>query len=242
MPTAGAIAGAGILGAGANIFGAQTAAKAQTNAANAAIQAQLQMFGQAQNALQPYISAGQSALPTLQQLLTPGSNMSAVLSQIPGFTFGQQWGQNAITNQATSRGLSGNALAAGAQYATGAANQAYGTVLQGLLGLSGQGTQAGSALAGNATQTGANVGNQLTNTGQAQAAGAIGTTNAIAGAGNSISNLATLNALTGGSLFGGNNSANMYGITNFGSPENAQAAQAGVASGLTYNPLTGSVS
>jgi hypothetical protein len=239
MPTAAAIGGGAALTAGANIFGANKAASAQTNAANAAIQAQENMFGQAQNALNPFINAGSSVLPTIQQLLTPGANMSAVLSQIPGFQFAQQYGQKAITNQATSRGLSGNALTAGADYATGSANSAYGGILQALLGLSGQGAQAGGALAGNAIQTGANIGGALTNRGQAQAGGATGTTNAIAGAGGTIGNLATLNALTGGNLL---NSANMYGVTNYGDPETAQAAQAGVASGLTYNPLTGTVS
>ena len=75
------------------------------------------------------------------------------------------------------------------------------SVVNALLGLSGQGTQAAGALAGNAIQTGANVGGQNTNIGQAGAGAAIGTGNAISGATSSLSNLATLNALTGGQLF-----------------------------------------
>jgi hypothetical protein len=201
MPTAAAIGAAGVAGAGANIFGAQTAANAQKTAAQNAIAEQQQMFGQAQNALNPFISAGSSVLPTLMKLLTPGSDQSATLAQTPGFQFAQQYGQKAITNQATSRGLSGNALTAGADYATGSANNTFQSVVNALLGLSGQGTQAAGALAGNAIQTGANVGGQNTNIGQAGAGAAIGTGNAISGATSSLSNLATLNALTGGQLF-----------------------------------------
>ena len=68
-PLSGAIAGAGALGAGAQIFGAQTAAQAQIQAAQLATNAQLQMFGQTQQNLAPFIAGGKSTLGPLLALL-----------------------------------------------------------------------------------------------------------------------------------------------------------------------------
>src|SRR6185312_15238073 len=89
------------------------------------------------------IGAGQgianNAASTLQQLLTPGANMTATLSQIPGFQFAQDWGQQAARNQGTSMGLGGNTLTAGANYATGLAQQGYGNIVNALPGLLGGG-------------------------------------------------------------------------------------------------------
>ena len=98
---AAAIIGAGALSAGASIFGAKTAASAQTAASRNAISAEQQIYQQNQANLQPFISAGKSALPTLQSLLTPGANQTATLSQIPGFQFAQDWGQKAVQNLGT---------------------------------------------------------------------------------------------------------------------------------------------
>ena len=83
------------------------------------VNAQGQYVQQGVSALMPFANAGEAVAPTLTSLITPGANMTSTLEQIPGFQFAQQYGQKAITNQATTRGLSGNALTAGADYATG---------------------------------------------------------------------------------------------------------------------------
>ena len=81
---AAAIIGAGVLGAGASIYGSMT----QANAAQNAIAAQRGMFNTALANEQPYINAGQSEIPqlqgtlnTLSGLTTPGPNQTNLLKQ-----------------------------------------------------------------------------------------------------------------------------------------------------------------
>src|SRR5689334_17212466 len=101
-----AIVGSAVVGAGAGIYSANKAASAQTNAANASIAAQQQMFQQGKEAAQqeiaPFVNFGAGNLPTLKNLLTPGANASDTLAQMPGFKFAYDWGNKGITNQATS--------------------------------------------------------------------------------------------------------------------------------------------
>src|ERR1035437_9796555 len=118
---AAAVIGAGVLGAGAPIYGETK----QSDAANNAIAAQPSMFNTARAGEQPFINAGQSVLPTLQGLLTPGPSQTDTLNKLPGFQFAQDWGQKGVSAQATTRGLGGNALTAGANYATGVAQQGF---------------------------------------------------------------------------------------------------------------------
>ena len=116
---AGAILGSGLIGGIASIFGASQQTKAQEKA----IAAQQQMFQQAAGYAQPFISAGQQALPTLQGLITPGPNESALLAQTPGFQFANQMAQQGVTNQGTATGLGGNTLLAGANAGLNEADQ-----------------------------------------------------------------------------------------------------------------------
>lgn len=67
----------------------------------------------------PYMATGASFLEPLKQILTGGPDAQRVLESLPGFQFMQTQGQKGVTNQATSRGLSGNALREGASFATG---------------------------------------------------------------------------------------------------------------------------
>lgn len=195
-----AIGGSALIGAGASIYSADKqsqaagqAAQLQAQAAQNAMNMQQGFFNTANSNLQPFIQSGSSALPTLTKLLTPGADMSKVLSQIPGFQFAQQYGQKAITNQATSRGLSGNALSAGADYATGSANSAYGGIVQALLQQAGIGGSAAGALAGSAGTFGGQVGQSATNIGTALAGGTLGSANALSGGATGVAN-----ALSGG--------------------------------------------
>jgi hypothetical protein len=207
-----AIVAAGAAGAGASIWGANTAANAQTSAANAAIANQKQMYGNNQQILSPFISGGASAIPQLQALLdpngggtlqsllgltAPGPNQNATLAQTPGYQFSLQQGQMGVNNALAARGLggSGGAVAKGAAgYAEGLAGNTWQSVVQALQGtynsqLSGtqnlinSGEAAGGALAGVGTNTANSITGSLTGAGNAQAAAANT-------AGGAISNLA----------------------------------------------------
>lgn len=218
MPWAAAIGAAGSIGSG--LIGAWGANKA------AGTQAQYgqQALSQLQSILGPLISQGggivNSASPILQKLLTPGADQTATLSQLPGFKFAQDWGQTAVKNLGTTTGLGGNVLTAGANYATGLAQQGF----QGLVGNlqsylnSGIGLEsnAANALAGGTTSALQSIGNS-------QAAGQLGTANALGGAlggvGNSLSQYALLSKLLGkgGSQ---NQPSDVYGL-NYGDSGNA---------------------
>ena len=177
------------------------------------VNAQGQYVQQGVSALTPFANAGAAVAPTLTSLITPGANMTSTLEQIPGFQFAQQYGQKAITNQATTRGLSGNALTAGADYATGSATQSYGGIVQALQNLLGTGAQAGGQIgsllgsAGNTALLGA------TNVGTSALSNATTAGNAILGAANTLgANIGTTtqaqgNALASGVLGAGNAAA-----------------------------------
>lgn len=222
MPTGALIAG--VMGAssiGSSLIGASAAQKASSQQ----VAAQQQIMQMLQQTIGPLITQGQgiasTALGPLTALLTPGANMTQVLSQMPGFQFAQDWGQKAVQNLGTTMGLGGNTLAAGAQYATGLAQQGYGQIvgqLQNLLG-SGLGLEQGAAtaLAGGSQSALSSIGN-------AQAAGTLGTANALSGGLSGISNAALLYGLSsklnpggagGGSIYGSPawSSYNMTGLT-----------------------------
>lgn len=196
-----AIIGAGALGAGAQIFGASKAADAQTQAAQAAIANQQQMYGQNKAQLQPFINAGagqignQQALldpnnpggplAALMKLTNPGADMSAELAQTPGYQFSLGQGLRASNNQLAARGLggSGGAVAKGAaNFAEGLAGNTWQSVVAALQNqfqtqagagqnLINSGMQAGSSLAGVGTSTANSISGSLTGAGNAQAAG-----------------------------------------------------------------------
>ena len=222
---AAAIIGAGALSAGGMIYGAKTAANAQTNASRNAISAEQQIYNQNKEQLQPFINAGQSALPTLQSLLTPGANQTATLNQIPGFTFAQDWGQKAVQNLGTTRGLGGNVLTAGANYATGLAQQGWGNIVNSLQGLVNTGSGAAGALAGVGATTGGQIGGQMVGIGNAQAGAATAIGSAAGNFGNSISTAALLQKLTG--------SNGMYGS------QGAAGANTGAPGGGYYDATGG---
>jgi hypothetical protein len=155
----GAISGIGSLAGG--LFGsnaASSAAKAQTQAAQQATALQAQIFGTTQNNLGDFIAAGREAgninsnfgrvpFSGYPNPLTPppsfdpgnwlGPNAQQTLAATPGYQFTLQQGLRNVQNAAAAqgRGISGNALAGAAKYATGLAdatyNQQYQNALQG---------------------------------------------------------------------------------------------------------------
>lgn len=198
-----AIIGSAIIGGVSSAVGANSAAKAQTKAAEAASKTQLDMFGQAKQVLQPYTNAGTTGINRLIELLpgltTPVSMTQEDLEATPGYKFTLAQGLKAVQNSAAARGLgsSGAAIKGGAEYATGLSDSTYNTrfeqelanrqkILDALSASINPGVQAGSALAGDAITTGTNVGSNQIGAGNAKAGAAIATGNAIGSIGNSL--------------------------------------------------------
>lgn len=220
MGLAAAVIGAGVLGAvgtGASALiqsnAATTASQQQATAASNALKQQKDMFGVAQDALNPYIKAGQMALPSLSALLTPGTSADA-LSKMPGFQFQSQYGTMAAENALSAQGLGGSRgplATAVSNYNQGLAGTYYMNSINALQGFANMGTTAGGALAGDAINSGNAIAGTYGNLGAAQAAGTLGTANAIAGgisgAAGGVGNAFLMNA-----LIGNNNSA----LTNAG--------------------------
>ena len=234
---AAAILGAGALGAGASIWGANTAANAQQNTANAEIANTNALYNSNKNLLSPVISAGAGVLPaltntitgqgpqgdilnTLKSLLTPGADQSATLSQTPGYSFAQSQGNRQILNALAARGLGG---APGAitqdigSFSSGLANQTYGTTVSNLLNL----LQTNGNQLQSLVNTGVNAGGAVTGAGTAATtsinSALTGSGNAQAAAANAtgsaignFGNSASTAALIQ-QLTGGGNNSSIYG-------------------------------
>lgn len=200
MPSISApVIGAGILGGasiGSAVLGsnaAKTASNDQLQAAQLAAQTQLGIFNQTQSNLQPYNTAGQSALSQLAKLfgLGPGGGgqpnaaaATSALTQFPGYQFGLQQGNLAQQQSAASQGLllSGAQLQASQQFGQNyAMQQAWNPYVSQLNTLAQNGQNAGAQLGAIGTNTGQQVGNSILAGGQAAASGVVGSNNAIQG-------------------------------------------------------------
>lgn len=235
-----------------SIGGALIGSNASQNASNQQVQAQMaalaqqkQMFGVAQDALNPFIGIGGSAGKTLQSLLTPGSGAGATLSQMPGFAFSSQYGTQAAQNALSAKtGASAGPLATAiSQYNNGLASTQYFNTVGALQNTFGTGASAASALAGNAINSGNSQANTLGNVGNAQAAGTLGSANAltggIAGLGSSASNAALLYGIGNGG-FGGGGGGGLYSpnaLTN--GPTNSQISNMSDSQAAQYEGLFG---
>lgn len=218
------------IGAAASIGGsllqsnaASQASQQQANSAANALATQKQEFGAAQSALNPFITSGQSVLPTLQSLLTPGASQTQILSQLPGLQFQQQYGDLAATNQLAAQGLGGSGGALGyalSNYNQGLASTSFNNLVGQEQNFANTGANAAGALGGLAVNSGnAQAQTQLAQ-GNALASGTLGSANALAGglsgAGSSASNALLLSSLLGNSSGGGifGNSAGSSSIFN----------------------------
>jgi hypothetical protein len=222
MPISAAIAGgASLLGSlGSALIGSSAAQKAssqQVALGQQALAQQQGMFNTAQGALSPYYTgASPAAGNTLSSLLTPGANQTATLSQIPGFQFAQDWGQKAVQNIGTTTGLGGNTLTAGANFATGEAQQGFGSIVNALQNLYSTGAGAAGALGSTASNFGQQIGSTLTGIGSSMAAGTLGSANALStgltSGASSVGNALLLSKLFGGSSASGTNAlSGIYG-------------------------------
>ncbi len=215
MPVAAGISAAGSVAAGGlgllgSIFSSNQAAQGQKNA----LAAEEGMFGQGMNLIQPFVNFGQSVMPqlssayqTLQNLLTPGPNQSATLSQLPGFQFAVNTGSQALANAAPgTTGLGGNFATALQNFGIGTAQQGFGSLVNLLQNFAGglqntvnTGAGAASSALSGAIQAGGQIGGTAANLGNTLASGISSGTNALTGAATSAAsgaaNYLGLNAL-----------------------------------------------
>lgn len=236
--------GSALIGSNAS----QTASEQQASMQEQALAQQKALYGQglqtAQNTLMPFVNAGQSVLPTLQGLITPGPNQNALLSQTPGFQFASQYGTMAAKNSLASQGLGASAgplATAISGYNNGLASNTWSSVVNALQGYAGIGANAagtlGTAALSGAVSEGNSQASTLGNIGNAQAAGTLGSANALSGGlsgvTNSLSSAALLSGLGGGGgLYG--NVGNMP-ATGAGSPNDLQSNMYAMSQGI--NPF-----
>ena len=208
MPVAAAIAGAAVLGAGASVYTASKAAKAQKNAAIAAGQQQERMFDRQVELQEPFRQGGMTAQTELMRLLGLGGDASSEgygsaaqpfgMDQFqadPGYAFRQAEAMKALERSASARGnlLSGSTLKGVQRFGQDLASQEYQNAfnryqversakLNPLQSLMGSGQSAANVMTGAAGQMGQNQASNIYNAGQARASGYVGSSNALANA------------------------------------------------------------
>lgn len=216
-----AAAGVSALGSVASgLIGSSAAEKAASQQAfeqQQALGLQKQVYGQAEQNIQPYVASGANALTSLNSLLGlgPGGNpisANPILKMLgiggngqntgidpstftgsPGYQYELQQGQNAVTNAATRGPGGGNALMALQKNGQGLANQNWNQYLS---NSSTAWQQLLSNISGQ-SQQGLNATGVLTGAGQAFANAAGGNLSAIGNA-QSAGTIGGANALTGG--------------------------------------------
>jgi hypothetical protein len=185
-----AIIGSSLLGSSA----ASSAANTQAAATDRATDLQYKMFQEQQAAQKPWLEAGGRALTKLEGAVdyTPfGMNQ---FNADPGYAFRLSEGQKALERSAAARGglISGAALKAATRFGQDMGSQEYTNAfnryqteraarLQPLQSLAGVGQTAATTLGQNAGTYGTNVGNLMTSGAAAEAAGRIGSANALTG-------------------------------------------------------------
>lgn len=200
---ASATIGSAALGAGASIFGASKAAKAQTKAANKANAQQMAMFNQIRGDLSPYMESGKIATNImnnkLQDFISPIVMSQDELEKTPGYQFTKNQGLKAVQNSAAARGLgiSGASYKGAADYATNLANKTYQdqfnleninrtNAYNRLMGVIGSGQNAASGVGNMGITTGQSIGQNTVGIGNAQAGSYMAMGNALQGFGNTV--------------------------------------------------------
>lgn len=198
MPAA--ILGSSLYGANA----AQQAGSAQAAAASRAADLQYQQFRDTAALQEPFRQVGLRALPKLeaQQNMMPGAFTGQVnLGQDPGYAFRLSEGQKALDRSAAARGglISGGAMKAAQRFGQEMGSQeyqnAYNRALTGynadvareatgynrLAALAGYGQTATGQIGAAGQNMASNVGNLMTSGAAANAAGSVGSANALTG-------------------------------------------------------------
>ena len=200
-----AILGAGVLGAGAGLYGSSKAAEAQENAAAQSAAVQREMFNKQVELQAPFREAGLTAQNRLLDYLGLSSNVNAPgygsLNQSfgmdqftadPGYAFRLSEGMKGLNAQAAARGglISGGALKAAQNYGQQAGSQEYQNAfnryqteraakLNPLQSLMGAGQSGANTLTSAAGNLGQNLGQAEAARGTAQASGYLNQANVI---------------------------------------------------------------
>lgn len=204
MPV-GAVLGAGALSAGAGIYSANKAAKAQEKASKKASDTTLQMYEQTREDLQPYAATGGSSLNSIAAMYglptkdNPTGGQAFSDSALEAFRNSPDY-QVALKEGIRARDLSaaskGNLLSGGqekriAEYGSELASLKFGQYMDKLFKLSGMGQNAAAGQGAAAQSAGSSLANLALGTGEAQASGYVGAGNAISDAASGLgSNLA----------------------------------------------------
>lgn len=182
---------------GSSLFGgsaASSAASTQADATNRAADLQYKMWQEQQALARPWLNAGERALNKLETAAEYTPFSYNAMTADPGYAFRLSEGQKALDRSAAARGglVSGGALKAAQRFGQDMASQEYTNAfnryqteraakLQPLQSLAGVGQTAANTLGSAAGNYGSNVGNLITSGGAAEAAGRVGTANAITG-------------------------------------------------------------
>lgn len=164
-----------VLASNASSDAADSAAQAQTNAANQANATQLQIYNQNTANAKPFMDTGVAANNQLAALM--GLNGQApdfsVLTNSPTYQFAKQQGMAGMDASAASHGnlFSGGYGKQLVGFNQGLASQQFNNYYNQLAGLSGTGLSASNALAGVGTNYANQVGQNDTNAGMATASG-----------------------------------------------------------------------
>ena len=201
------------------------AAGLESNASQYATNAQLAMYGQQQQNIQPFIQAGQQALPQLQSMAANPAQFSFTQQDFqnnmdPAYQFDLQQGQQAIQRSAAATGqlMSGGTLKDLTNYAQGMAsneyqnsyNRAFNTfsynqnnAFNRLASLTGMG-QVGTGQAAQAGQSAAsNIGGIATGTANSLSNLYTGSANAIGGYMTGAANAGAASSIAQSNLWGG---------------------------------------
>ena len=223
--------GSAAIGAGASIFGASKAAKAQKKAAQQANQLQMAMFNRMQENQAPYMGIGKQASDLMSNKLLdftkPVIMDQAALEATPGYQFNLKQGLKSVQNSAAARGLgnSGAALKGAAQYATGLADSTYQNQFNNavtnqtnaynrLMGVIGMGQNAAAGVGNAGIQTGTNIGQNQIGVGNAKAGAIMAGANALGNFANTVGGYAMTNAMMNGMYGNNNNNSNWYNSSN----------------------------
>lgn len=192
MPAAaigGIIAGVGSV-ASAVIGGhaASSAADAQAQSAQAAIDEQRRQFDLTRSDTAPWRTAGAAAIGQLSDMLKPGYDYTAS----PGYDWRFAQGQRAVDSSAAAKGLdmSGGTLKDLTRFGQGLAASDYTDQFNRVASVAQGGQQVNESLGTLGANSANNIGNLLTQQGNARASGYVGSANAITGGINNLAYLA----------------------------------------------------
>lgn len=164
---------------------AEAAAEQQAGAAQNALALQREMFEYQKGLLEPYRTAGTSALKRLEGALGLGGQAQPqqMLEMDPGYGFRLGEGMKALERMQAARGnmLSGGAMKAGQRYAQDYASGEYGNAYNRLANIAGLGQTVGTQLGTAAQQFGTNASGVMGQEANALAAGRVGRGSAYAG-------------------------------------------------------------